>query len=127
MGKHIRLIVGLAVLLSCPIASSDIGVWGVRGQVWAMLSDIEKNMYVAGVMDGLIFAKGNVQGVEISYDTSSQRLRSAIDQFYADYRNELIPVPFALKVISLELAGTPETIVDKELESLRQQFVRTKP
>ncbi len=98
----------------------------MRGEGWRKVGNLAKTLYVQGVLDGLIFADSKVQGVEISYKTSLEHLVNALDQFYADYKNEMIPVPFALKVISLELSGAPKSVVNEELERLRQLFYEMK-
>ena len=80
-------------------------------------------MYVSGLLDGLVFGDKKIQGEAISYDTSYEHLIKALDHFYADYKNELIPVPFALKIISIELAGRSKAEIDKQLEWLRKLFL----
>lgn len=120
-----RFIVIVIILFSIGIrtAEAEITVLGLRGGLWGKLHSFEKTMYLQGVLDGLVFANSEVQGEKISKTTSYEHLLKALDQFYTDYRNELIPVPFALKVISMELAGREKVEIDKELESLRRQFL----
>lgn len=118
-------IVTVIILFSIGIrtAEAEITVWGLRGGLWGKLHSSIKTMYLQGLLDGLAFANSEVQGEKISKATSHEHLVKALDQFYTDYRNELIPVPFALKVISMELAGRENLEIDKELESLRRQFL----
>ena len=121
--KRIRLsIAGAFLLLVSGSLAAQTSVWWMRGEGWRTFEKPEKSLYVQGVLDGLIFADSKVQGVKISYDTSLEHLVIALDQFYSDYRNELVPVPFALKVISQELSGISQSVIDQEITSLRQQF-----
>jgi hypothetical protein len=118
-------IVIVIILFSIGIrtAEAEITVWGLRGGLWGKLDSSIKYMYLQGLIDGLAFANDEVQGEKISKRTSHEHLIKALDQFYTDYRNELIPVPFALKVISMELAGREKLEIDIELELLRRKLL----
>jgi hypothetical protein len=85
----------------------------MSGERWRTFEKLEKTFYVQGILDGLIFAESKIQGVKISYKTSIEHFLKALYQFYTDYKNELIPVPFALKVISRELNGTPQSEINE--------------
>ena len=122
MKKGGVFIAGVLLVFVFTTSIAEVSYFWLRGEAWRDFDRPSKLLYVQGVMDGLLFAHGKVGGVEIAYETSIEHLVDSLDQFYSDYLNELIPVPFALKVISLELSGTSKLVVEKELASLRQQF-----
>lgn len=124
------LIFGLAIILSLlfalQTAHAGITLWGLRGELWGKATSAEKTIYVQGLMDGLIFAGNKVQGESIIESTSVEHLIKGLDAFYADFKNALIPVPFALKVISLELQGREKPEIEKQVGALRKQFAEPK-
>ncbi len=121
MKKTVLTAVFSSILL-CTNVFADVGVWGTSAKVWSLFSDFQKTVYVQGIMDALIFSDGRIEGVDITYETSIDHLTSALDEFYDDYRNHRIPVPYALKVISMEMAGASSSDVEVELRNLRKQF-----
>lgn len=78
-------------------------------------------------MDGLGFAETKIMAerkiqVEPSISFSSfEQIHKALDQFYSDYKNELIPASLALKVLSMELKEESKEAVEKELQRMRRQ------
>ncbi|MDP3014102.1 MAG: hypothetical protein Q8M92_07675 [Candidatus Subteraquimicrobiales bacterium] len=124
--RYVILLFAVFILVLSTSIHAGVSVWWMRGEGWRTFEKPEKTLYVQGILDGLIFAEGKIQGVKISYKTSLEHFIKALDQFYADYKNELIPVPFALKVISLQLNGTPQSAINEELQRLRQHFHKLK-
>ena len=120
--RYVILLFTFFMLVLPTSVHAGVSVWWMSGEAWRAFEKLEKTFYVHGILDGLIFAERKIQAVEISYKTSVEHLLEALDQFYTDYKNELIPVPFALKVISMELNGTPQSEINEELQRLRQQF-----
>ena len=120
--RYVILLFTFFMLVLPTSVHAGVSVWWMKGEAWRAFEKLEKTFYVHGILDGLIFAESKIQAVEISYKTSVEHLLEALDQFYTDYKNELIPVPFALKVISMELNGTPQSEISEELQRLRQQF-----
>jgi hypothetical protein len=114
------VIVGFFLLIILPV-EGNAGVWGMDCHMWRKFDNTDHRLYLNGLMDGLIFSKNTIQGEEIS-DTSIEHFIKSVDQFCGNYANELIPVPFALKVISMKLKGVDDESIQKELENLRRLF-----
>ncbi len=116
------------IMFSSQMARTEIPVWGTRGEVWKKLQGFEKWLYIQGLLDGLVFSGNKIHGVEIQPKSnqdpqeSLNHIKMAIDQFYDDYRNVQIPVPFALKVISMEMKGESRKSIEDELTKLRKTF-----
>jgi hypothetical protein len=72
----------------------------------------------------LIFAVESEFKEQVTYATSHESYIKALDQFYEDYRNELIPAIWLFKVASMEMQGVDEDEVEEELRKLRAQFHR---
>jgi|GEM_PF-2861883 sugar-specific transcriptional regulator TrmB len=105
-----------------PVCHADIKVWGIRGEMWdKVMSESDKRFYIQGMLDALIAAE-EYSKKPISYSTSIENYIKALDQFYNDYRNELIPVFWGLRIVSLELKGSSQIEVDQELRDLRKRF-----
>ena len=124
--KMICIIVTLifSLLISVQSFASEIVFFGTRGEVWKMLKPVEKWAYIQGLYDGLTFAKFKIGDQEIITKTSFEHIISAIDNFYLDYKNELIPVPAAPKIISMEISGKPTLLIENELRELRNTMYR---
>lgn len=110
--------------------ATDAVLVGVNGKTWNGWSKLEdelgkemagvaKYCFVRGVYDGLAFGASPVIGKYYT-QTSIDHLVRALDQFYADYRNEKVVVVFALEVISMELRGEPREKIDLELQRKRK-------
>ena len=120
-GRVTGFLVVAGIFLSTNLLGATT-VWWVRGEAWGNLGKGDKSLYVQGVLDGLVFAGGKIEDVVISYKTSTRDLVAALDTFYEDQKNELIPVPFALKITSMEISGVEKLKVDAELEKMRKYF-----
>ena len=103
-------------------ADSNIKVWGRRGPAWLHCSAYEKHSYVQGVLDGLAFADFKVEGEAVPTTVSVDRIVKAVDQFYEDERNYRVPMPFTLKLMSMELSGKSKAELASELARLRERF-----
>ena len=103
-------------------AQSQNKVWSTRGQAWLHCSAYEKQSYVQGVLDGLAFADFKIEGVVVLTTVTFDRIIKAVDQFYGDERNYRVPMPFVLKLMSMELSGKSRATLTGELERLRERF-----
>jgi len=110
----------LIMTLSLSAQAEISGFWGLKAEVWEALKEHHKYWYVLGVFDGLVFAKLEMHGVEISTDLSVEQYVDAIDEFYSDYRNALIPAAFVLKIVTLEINGSEKDKVEAEIIKLRK-------
>lgn len=117
-----KISLGLLLLLATSPALSGVTYWGMRADLWQKNSDFENLVYVQGLFDGLIFSDTTVHGTKLSTQIDVEQYRKAVDTLYSDYKNALIPVPFLLRVITLEIQGAGKEEVEKELQSYRLQF-----
>ena len=112
----------LLMLIFSEQALSGVTYWGIRANLWQKNGDVENFVYVQGVFDGLIFADTTVHETKLTTDINVVQYIKAIDILYSDYRNALIPVPFLMRVITLELQGSNKETIEKELEKYRKLF-----
>ena len=118
-----RVILIFTFMLLCSSQVSGIQYFFTRGELWEVTPKTTKQMYVHGVFEGLIFGKEKkIWGVEVNTEMSAEHYVDAIDVLYSDYKNVLIPVPFLLAVISLELSGASEEEVEALLQRLRKAW-----
>ena len=119
----IVMVAAVCILTACQShADSNVKVWGRRGPAWLHCSAYEKYSYVQGVLDGLAFADFKVEGAPVPTTVAVERLVKAVDQFYEDERTHRIPVPFTVKLMSLELSGKSKAELAGELGRLRERF-----
>ena len=107
-------------------AQAGLTLFGIRAELWNKFNEGYKFMYVQGLFDGLTFSEFKIHGVDISTDLSISQYSHAIDEFYSDYRNSLIPVPFVLKIVTLEVNGVPKDVIEVEIINYRKQFSQSK-
>ena len=105
-------------------AQAGVYLFGMRAESWNRLNEDGKLLYLQGVFDGLTFSDFKIHGVDISTDLSIKQYIHAIDEFYSDYRNSLFPVPFILKIVTLEVNGAPKNRIEAEVTSGRRMFSR---
>jgi hypothetical protein len=115
-----RIFIFILIMFFSLHAQAGVGFFGMEAESWNKFSDGDKYMYVQGLFDGLVFSELNIQGVSISTDLSVPQYVRAIDKFYSDYRNYLIPAPFVLKIITMELNGEPKEVIEAELSEQRK-------
>ena len=111
----------IILLLSSP-AFSGVTLWGMRAETWQKNNVFENFLYVQGIFDGLAFSDFLVHGTKLSTDISIVQYTEAIDKIYADYKNALVPVPYLLRVITLELEGADQSAVEQTLQVYRKTF-----
>ena len=134
-GLLVALLLSLACLFSFPetgsAADERIG-FGVNGSVWKRaLGDKDREaekfyklILLRGVLDGMMFGESPYMAPgsgAIYTATSYDHLIDALDQFYADYRNEKIFVVWALLVVSMELRGDPRSKIEAALIDYRRR------
>ena len=117
------LVIIISILTIFPAYGNKL-FW-IKADAWNNLLDYpQKTMFIAGVLDGLIFAEESVQE-EFSFTISHKVYIKGLDKFYSDYRNEFIPAVFAMKIVSMELKGLSDEKIQERIRSLRDQFHET--
>ena len=114
--------VAVLFFLMTTTANAGASLWGIRGELWQKNNEFQKFMYVQGVLDGLVFSEFTIHETKVTTSIDSLQYVKAIDTLYGDYRNQLIPVPFLMRIITLELNGEEKNIIEKELTSYRAYF-----
>ena len=107
-------------------AQAGVGFFGLKAEIWNQLDETHKGMYVQGLFDGLLFADFKIHQVKVSTELSIAQYIHAIDKIYSDYRNSLIPVPFVLKIVTLEVNGLQKDKIEAEIVHYRKQFSNLK-
>ena len=118
------VIVGFS-LMSIPTAQGKTGVFAMDCYLWRMVEGDGPDfnlLYIHGLIDGLYFSGLTIQGQKILTESSQEHLKKSVDQFCEDYANEFIPIPFALKVITMKFKGVDDAAIQKELEKLRRTW-----
>ena len=107
-------------------AFSTIGYWGVRSETWKEFKKIEKIIYIQGIFDGLIFSDNSIQRTKLNLDIELEQYLEALNVIYSDYRNALIPVPFLMRVVTLEISCEDKEVVEEILKEYRRIFTQIK-
>ncbi|GMQ79290.1 MAG: hypothetical protein BMS9Abin02_1865 [Anaerolineae bacterium] len=111
----------LIMAFSLP-AQAGVTFFGMKAETWNKLDKADKFLYVQGLFDGLVFSKFKIHGVRISTEISIDQYIHAIDDIYSDYRNSLIPAPFVLKIVTLEVDGLQKDKMESEILNYRKRF-----
>ncbi|MBN1353141.1 MAG: hypothetical protein JW994_00530 [Candidatus Omnitrophica bacterium] len=97
-----------------------------NGESWNDLSKLKppaaalaKKMLIRGVYEGAFTTNPDKARKILVTDKSFESLVLDLDSFYTDPRNLKIPIGLALRVISMELQGEPQEVIDSYLENLR--------
>lgn len=115
------MLIALSIVAFPRYSCAKVKVWWVKADAWQIFSKMEKSTYITGVLDALIFAQNDFSNA-VSYATSQENYINALDDFYKDYRNSLIPAVCAIRIVSLEMKGESKEVIEEELRSLRSQF-----
>jgi hypothetical protein len=124
--RGLVLLVFIIFCLSIPTVSrSDEILFGLDGGWWSAISKLEptnaklvKLATIRGIFDGIEFGDGEKE--KYYYKTSFEHYIKALDQFYADYRNQQIIVVWAMQIVSMEMRGEPKSKIDSSLRRMRQ-------
>ncbi len=87
-----------------------------------MLGDFEQWIYMAGLIDGLLFNDLEVQGFGIPEGMSTKDAVQNVNWICSDPANLRIPIPFVLKVAAMRSHGMSRELILRELATLRAQF-----
>lgn len=119
MRKTVIVILIVFFMISYMSGHSFFWITGVNWNEWKYEEQI---MYLIGVLDGFVFADFTIQGVKINTDIEIEQYKKAVDDFYSDVSNVLIPVPFIFKIIALKINGESQDKIEAEILKMRKQF-----
>jgi len=119
MRKTVIVILIVFFMISYLSGQSFFWITGVNWNEWKYE---EQMMYLIGVLDGFVFADFIIQGVRINTDIEIEQYKKAVDDFYSDVGNVLIPVPFIFKIIALKINGESQDKIEAEILKMRKQF-----
>lgn len=116
----IRRVVLASILFVFSVATqAGEGFFWVRGQAWEIFSNVEKQVYVSGAMDGLIVASPEVREEYLPLNLSAQQYVDGLDHLYRDSRNTFIPTFFLISIVGLDVQGADANIIEEQLRQLR--------
>lgn len=107
------------------IAKMDGDWWFKQGLFGAKHGDdiefIVKATLVSGIVEGLIWGESPLISQYELNITTGDTIRE-IEHFYSESKNRKIPIAHALRVVAMELRGTPKDKVEELLAVLRKLF-----
>ncbi|MCT7466535.1 hypothetical protein N5T78_08095 [Aliarcobacter cryaerophilus] len=115
-----KLFLSLFFVLSLNLYA--VNFFGMTSKNWKSIDEVAKLTYMMGVFDGLTFAEWNVHNTTLNVKVDITEYINGVDKLTEDYRNANIPVPFLLRVITLELNGETKETVEEALRLYRIQF-----
>ncbi len=93
----------------------------LNGRAWKTLLTVDqKIVYLYGINEAV-----NVEARDKAHnyfppDITYEQKRQAIDRFYDEPENILIPVVDSVVFVTLQLNGTPQTAIDRQLSDIRR-------
>ena len=100
-----------------------MNLFGMTSENWNKIDKISKLTYMLGLFDGLTFSDWKVHNTKLNVKVDITLYIDGVNKLYEDYRNSNIPVPFLLRVISLEISGESKESIDEVLRNYRNQFL----
>jgi hypothetical protein len=89
-----------------------------NGRFWKTRSASEKTVFLIGLHEGLVEAGGKVNTYFPAQFTYRETIES-IDAFYSETENVLIPLIFALPLITMKVNGTQQNVLDRLVADAR--------
>ncbi len=117
-----KMITAIIFILMTTTANAGASLWGIRGELWQKNSEFEKFLYVQGVLDGLVFSDFTINDTKLTTNIDALQYVKAINKLYEDYRNTLIPVPFLMRIVTLQINGDDDSAIEDELKTYRAKF-----
>jgi len=114
-----------------------------NGRFWNALDDQTKLAWVEAYSNGVTYAllttAISARGADPSRDQEAVtariqsifpsltwgEVRKALDRFYDSPENGPIPMPEAVRVLSMKVAGVPQAEIDRRVAHMRQRAIRT--
>jgi hypothetical protein len=121
-----RLVLYLLLMASLGVPAATTAqneYFWMRCQAWSdpVFNNGDKQLYISGLRDGLLFAESSIQEVKIPSMTIDATVR-AVNDLCNDPGNMMLPVPFIIKIVAMKVGGTKEETIQLELEGRRLQF-----
>jgi len=91
-----------------------------NGRYWNATSDFGKNNYIIGFLEGLSEAPPEAIRRYDTGELSVNEVRAAIDRFYTQPDNTLIPVFEAFQIVGMRIHGASESVIDARLSVFRK-------
>lgn len=114
-----------------------------NGRFWRLLDDQSKLAWVEAYSNGVTFAvfmtfSGGPGDPALPGESAIQakieslfpsltwgEVRTALDRFYDSPENGPIPVPEALQVLTMKVAGADQSAIDKRISAIRQIAIKS--
>lgn len=108
---------------------------GEDGELWNKFNGKEKIFYVIGFKAGMIYfwnsiaedpeikaQKLEVKMVKHFIDLDAKAIVNILDDFYGDYGNIMIPIPYALGIIKMKIDGASKEEIESEVKILKESL-----
>lgn len=120
------LIFGLLLTITFPaekVTAEQNSWFKTRCNTWnSLLDDFDQWIYMAGLIDGLLFNDLAIQGIGIPERMSTEDVVQNVNWICKDPANLRIPIPFVFKVAAMRAHGMNRELILRELAALRAQF-----
>lgn len=84
----------------------------MNGRGWRIMNELSKGAYLRGVFEGTIRAVGQDSKNYFPENFAISEISTAVDQFYSQPENTLIPIVAALQVVTMKFSGTESSKID---------------
>lgn len=97
----------------------------INGRGWNAISSDGRTLYLRGVSDGIIRESSDAFKKKYMCGTlSTAEVRTAIDRFFSEPENLLVPVIDALHIVSMKVNGGLQSEIDNYLSVMRAISVK---
>jgi hypothetical protein len=97
----------------------------INGRAWNEASKDAKLFYLMGVAEGIVRVSPDVFTKTYMAGTlSNDEVRTAIDRFFGEPENLLIPIIDALHIVSMKTNGALQSEIDTKLSVLRAMSIK---
>lgn len=101
-------------------ASRDTHTYGaLNGRVWKAASQDANLAYLAGLKEALALEAPEKLPAYCPPGLTALEFQTAVDQFYAQPENLLVPIVQSLRIVSMKVAGASASDIDAELSAMR--------
>lgn len=104
-----------------PIDVRSLQTYGLfNGRAWNIAAPNERAIYVHAAIEALAFVSPDSMKGRIDSPLSYDEWVAALDRFYADPTNVLIPVMGGMEIVNMQAGGRPEAEISKQISVARQ-------
>ena len=122
-GKRISALLACILCLSCAEFGFTQDEHEYIGQRhWRLMAEGEKAFYLQGLIDGVFYLDDSFRAYK-QLDWNRLTINNIVlglNEFYADFRNQNIPVPVATLLVRLKIIGEDPKVI----EQIRQEFLK---